>query len=140
MGHPRDVGIAGFSHTSTSSSFFSMATLDEHYPSGEILKPMDPFKSHLVALLSVYELGPFPPIPVPRYDGPTDWQTDTILNSLSRFARKMWTAEDLLNKYKLGQDMTVSAHFLIDHHRPTEISFVAAEWRQDRGARRERGR
>lgn len=108
-----------------------MATLDERSPSGETQKPMDPFKSHLVALLSVYELGPFPPIPVPRYDGPTDWQTDTILNSLSMFARKMWTAEDLLNGYKLGQDVAVSTRSLIGHHRPIDIFFAALEGRQD---------
>ena len=41
----------------------------------------EPFQ---VPLLSVYELGPSLPIPVPRYDGPADWQTDTVLNLLTR--------------------------------------------------------
>lgn len=54
-----------------------------------------PFMNHLVALLSVYELGPLSS-PVPRYDGPSDWQTDSILRSLSAMARRMYTAEDTL--------------------------------------------
>ncbi|KIJ97792.1 hypothetical protein K443DRAFT_681283 [Laccaria amethystina LaAM-08-1] len=54
---------------------------------------MDPFRSHLVALLSIYELGPFPGAPIPRYDGPADWQTEMILKSLGVVAKRMWDAE-----------------------------------------------
>ena len=53
----------------------------------------DPFRSHLVALLSIYELGPFPGAPMPRYDGPADWQTEMILKSLGGVAKRMWDAE-----------------------------------------------
>ena len=53
----------------------------------------DPFRSHLVALLSIYELGPFPGAPIPRYDGPADWQTEMILKSLGVVAKRMWDAE-----------------------------------------------
>ncbi|KAF8800733.1 hypothetical protein BYT27DRAFT_7049367, partial [Phlegmacium glaucopus] len=56
--------------------------------------PMDPFRAHLVALLSIYELGPFPGTPIPRYEGPTDWQTETILKSLGAVARRMCFAEE----------------------------------------------
>jgi hypothetical protein len=81
-----------------------MATLEDSPPLQDSQTPMDPFKSHLVALLSVYELGPFPPVPIPRYDGPADWHTDTILNSLSLLARRMWSAEELIVKHKLSSD------------------------------------
>ncbi|KAF8151385.1 hypothetical protein B0H34DRAFT_614986, partial [Crassisporium funariophilum] len=53
-----------------------------------------PFRSHLVALLSIYELGPFPGAPIPRYEGPADWQTETILRSLAVVSRRMWAAEE----------------------------------------------
>lgn len=55
---------------------------------------MDPFKAHLVALLSIYELGPFPGTPIPRYEGPTDWQTESILKSFGEMARRMCSAEE----------------------------------------------
>lgn len=55
----------------------------------------DPFLSHLIALLSTYELCPMS-TPPPRYDGPSDWQTDSILRSLAAVARRMYTAEDAL--------------------------------------------
>jgi osomolarity two-component system sensor histidine kinase NIK1 len=58
-----------------------------------------PFLSHLVAVLSVYELGPNP-TPLPRYDGPRDWQTDAIERSLSSVARRMYTAEDQIATIK----------------------------------------
>lgn len=60
-----------------------------------------PFLSHLVALLSVYELQPTvastagtPGIPLPRYEGPTDWQTDAIERSLGVIANRMRSAEE----------------------------------------------
>jgi osomolarity two-component system sensor histidine kinase NIK1 len=62
----------------------------------------DPFLSHLVALLSSYELCPMS-TPTPRYDGPGDWQTDSILRSLSAVARRMYTAEDTLTSIKASE-------------------------------------
>lgn len=61
---------------------------------------MDPFKSHLVALLSIYELGPLRGAPIPRYEGPSDWQTETILRSLSAIAGRMWAAEQVIADFK----------------------------------------
>ncbi|KAF8523467.1 putative nik-1 protein (Os-1p protein) [Hysterangium stoloniferum] len=58
-----------------------------------------PFLSHLVAVLSIYELGPTP-TPLPRYDGPADWQTDAIERSLANVARRMYTAETSLESVK----------------------------------------
>ncbi|KAI0067212.1 hypothetical protein BV25DRAFT_1795349, partial [Artomyces pyxidatus] len=63
----------------------------------------NPFYTHLVAVLSIYELGPFP-APVPRYDGPSDWQTDNILRALSAMARRMYTAEETLASIKASQN------------------------------------
>lgn len=61
----------------------------------------DPFRAHLVALLSMYELGSFPGTPtVPRYEGPTDWQTKTILESLDAVARRMYSAEEAVGNLK----------------------------------------
>ncbi|KAF4622058.1 hypothetical protein D9613_009580 [Agrocybe pediades] len=62
--------------------------------------PTDTFKSHLVALLSIYELGPYNGAPIPRYEGPSDWQTETILRSLSAIATRMWTAEEVVAEFK----------------------------------------
>jgi osomolarity two-component system sensor histidine kinase NIK1 len=59
----------------------------------------DPFLAHLVLVLSIYELGPFP-APVPRYDGPSTWQTDNILRALKTMARRMYTAEETLASIK----------------------------------------
>ncbi|KAH9168376.1 hypothetical protein EDB89DRAFT_1855582, partial [Lactarius sanguifluus] len=63
----------------------------------------DPFISHLVVVLSIYELGPFP-APVPRYNGPSNWQTDNILNALKTMARRMYTAEDTLASIKTSEN------------------------------------
>ena len=70
---------------------------------------MDLFRAQLVALLSIYELGPFPGTPVTRYEGPTDWQTEPILKSLGAMAHGMYSAEEtvgdlrkqLVNIYQL---------------------------------------
>ncbi|KAH7921002.1 hypothetical protein BV22DRAFT_967151, partial [Leucogyrophana mollusca] len=62
----------------------------------------DPLLSHLIALLSTYELCPMS-TPPPRYDGPTDWQTDTILRSLGAVARRMYTAEETLASIKASE-------------------------------------
>lgn len=61
-----------------------------------------PFLSHLIALLSTYELCPMS-TPPPRYDGPTDWQTDTIIRSLGAVARRMYTAEETLTSIKASE-------------------------------------
>ncbi|KAA1473197.1 hypothetical protein DENSPDRAFT_779638, partial [Dentipellis sp. KUC8613] len=68
-----------------------------------IAQKSDPFLSHLVAVLSIYELGPFP-APVPRYDGPSDWQTDSILRALGAMARRMYTAEETLASIKASEN------------------------------------
>ncbi|KAI9566571.1 hypothetical protein HD554DRAFT_1096674 [Boletus coccyginus] len=62
----------------------------------------DPFLTHLIVLLSTYELCPMS-TPPPRYDGPSDWQTDSILRSLSAVARRMYTAEDTLASLKASE-------------------------------------
>lgn len=62
----------------------------------------DPFFSHLIALLSTYELCPMS-TPPPRYDGPGDWQTDSILRSLAAVARRMYTAEEALASIKASE-------------------------------------
>lgn len=62
--------------------------------------PQHPFFTHLVALLSVYELGPSLPTPIPKYDGPSDWQIESIMRSLSAMARRMYTAEEALNSIR----------------------------------------
>ncbi|KAL4267524.1 hypothetical protein AB1N83_001077 [Pleurotus pulmonarius] len=54
--------------------------------------PDHPFLSYLVALLSVYELGPNPG-PLPAYDGPSDRQTDAIVRSLASVMERMYQAE-----------------------------------------------
>ena len=58
---------------------------------------MDPLRAHLIALLSIYELGPFPGTPIPRYEGPTDWQTESILKSFGAVARRMCSAEETVS-------------------------------------------
>lgn len=65
--------------------------------------PEHPFLSHLVALLSIYDLEPnpkasagTPAIPLPRYEGPRDLQTDAIERSLAKIAHRMRLAEEKL--------------------------------------------
>jgi len=65
--------------------------------------PEHPFLSHLVALLSIYDLEPnpkasagTPAIPLPRYEGPRDLQTDAIERSLAKIAHRMRHAEEKL--------------------------------------------
>jgi hypothetical protein len=53
----------------------------------------DPFLSHLVSVLSIYELGLFP-ASLPTYDGPSNWQTESILRSLSALTHRIYLAED----------------------------------------------
>lgn len=75
----------------------TMASIGDHRtPAGH------PFFQYLVAALSVYELGPSS-VPVPKYDGPSDWQTDSILRSLTAVARRMYTAEEALASIKASE-------------------------------------
>ncbi|TDL24346.1 hypothetical protein BD410DRAFT_719898, partial [Rickenella mellea] len=62
----------------------------------------DSFLSHLIAVLSIYDLGPFP-APIPRYDGPQDWQTESILRSLTSIAKRMYTAEEAVKAFQDGE-------------------------------------
>ena len=55
----------------------------------------DPFLSHLVLILSIYESG-LPRAPIPYYDGPSTWQTGHILRALKAISNRMYTAEDIL--------------------------------------------
>ncbi|KIM74788.1 hypothetical protein PILCRDRAFT_14103 [Piloderma croceum F 1598] len=55
----------------------------------------DPFLSHLISLLSIYELGLLFPVSLPTYDGPNNWQTESILRSLSALIRRIHFAEDI---------------------------------------------
>jgi hypothetical protein len=79
----------------------SFMSTDTRQP-GAPQSPMDSFISHLATLLAVYDSGPRAALSVPQYDGPTDLRTDTILKSLSTMALRMWTAEEAIEKYKLG--------------------------------------
>ena len=45
---------------------------------------MDPFKAHLGALLSIYELVPFPGTPIPRSEGPTVQDVARVCNAVAR--------------------------------------------------------
>lgn len=54
------------------------------------------FLAHLLSLLTVYERGVDNPS-LPQYDGPRDWQTDAIEKSLANVARRMYTAESLVD-------------------------------------------
>ncbi|KAF9221190.1 hypothetical protein BS17DRAFT_665413, partial [Gyrodon lividus] len=62
----------------------------------------DPFLTHLIVLLSTYELCPMS-TPPPRYDGPSNWQIDSILRSLSAIARRTYTAEEALASIKSSE-------------------------------------
>ncbi|KAG9087983.1 hypothetical protein FRC06_002273 [Ceratobasidium sp. 370] len=101
-----------------------------------------PFTAHLVAVLSIYELGPGRPVralpsgrgsqlssrpsralsvppapllsppptaplyagaaPLPRYDGPRDWQTEAVERALGRIAARMYAAEAQLQALTNG--------------------------------------
>jgi osomolarity two-component system, sensor histidine kinase NIK1 len=54
----------------------------------------DAFLSHLITVLSIYELGLFP-ASFPTYDGPSNWQTESVLRSLSALTCRIHLAEDV---------------------------------------------
>lgn len=84
----------------SSLSFLTATTLNMASTAGY---QSHPFLNHLVALLSVYELGPSS-TPIPRYDGSQDWYTTSILRSLEAMARRMFTAEDALKAIQASQN------------------------------------
>lgn len=53
----------------------------------------DPFRSHLIVLLSTYELRPSTAATAPKYTGPSNWQTDAILRSLNKLFKRFTGAE-----------------------------------------------
>jgi methyl-accepting chemotaxis protein len=53
----------------------------------------DPFLTHLVALLSICELGPRTNAVVLPYTGPSTWAHDAILRSIAAISSRMYTAE-----------------------------------------------
>jgi osomolarity two-component system sensor histidine kinase NIK1 len=66
--------------------------------------PPDPFVQHLVALLSVYEVGPRLSAQPPAWNGQSEWYHDTILRGITALARRAYTAEDALDAYKAAND------------------------------------
>lgn len=58
----------------------------------DIADPNQPFLDHLVALLAVYEHGTSA-TPIPRYDGPSNWQTASILRSIESLGRRAPAAD-----------------------------------------------
>ena len=70
------------------------------------------FLNHLLALLTVYEIGPcLPGASIPEYVGPRCWQIGSILRSVESMAQRMHTAEEELrllrekkNMVPLGKD------------------------------------
>jgi osomolarity two-component system, sensor histidine kinase NIK1 len=59
----------------------------------------DPFANHLIALLDVYEHAPVhSSTPVPKWNGPHDWRTNTILKAIDAIALRMHRAETLLTE------------------------------------------
>ena len=67
-----------------SLSLFTHPRLHGHIPT---------YYLQIVALLSIYELGPFPGSPIPGYESPTD---ESILKSFGEMARlgRMCSAEE----------------------------------------------
>ena len=75
-------------------------TLTSFESSSTMSGQTDPFVQHLLAVLSVYEIGPTAGgVPVPRYVGPGDWAKESILRSLDGMARRMFAAEEQLKHY-----------------------------------------
>ena len=69
---------------------------------------LDGFVQHLVAVLSIYDLQGPCPAPVPRYDGPQTWETDSILRSLASMAKRMYSAEGTLKSLRQQQQQQQS--------------------------------
>ncbi|KAL4263345.1 histidine kinase [Pleurotus pulmonarius] len=101
------IGYHGLPRRPILSPFATMAMLSSSAstPFSPPSSNIDPFRAHLIALLSLYEVGPAT-APLPRYDGPSDWTTDTILNSLSNFAKRMYDAESNKSRGSSVNDST----------------------------------
>ncbi|KII84956.1 hypothetical protein PLICRDRAFT_64207, partial [Plicaturopsis crispa FD-325 SS-3] len=69
--------------------------------------PADQFLDHLVAAISMYELGPRPG-PVPKYEGPKDWRTTAVTRSLGVMAQRMFKAEEALASINANADWQAS--------------------------------
>ncbi|KAJ7714307.1 hypothetical protein B0H14DRAFT_3901808 [Mycena olivaceomarginata] len=50
--------------------------------------PADPFKDHLLAVLSLHDAPRAAAAPIPRYSGPRDWQTDAILRKIEALMKR----------------------------------------------------
>ena len=79
------------------------ASDDDMASSQDIEDPHHPFLDHLIALLSVFELGKGS-TPIPRYDGASNWQTQSILRSIESIGRRMMTAEDAWAAIKASEE------------------------------------
>ena len=68
--------------------------------------PLYMFLNHLLALLSVYEIGPcLPGTSIPEYDGPKCWQMGSILRTVENMAQRMHTAEEELRMLREEKNM-----------------------------------
>ncbi|PFH53612.1 hypothetical protein AMATHDRAFT_79081, partial [Amanita thiersii Skay4041] len=92
----------------------------------------DSFRTHLIALISAYQLGPSSGVPVPRYDGPRDWQTETILGCLSEFARRMWMAEEVAGELQSLKARGCFEYIDIDGESETECGTLRGTPRRER--------
>ncbi|KAK7020729.1 histidine kinase osmosensor, partial [Paramarasmius palmivorus] len=52
---------------------------------------LEPFLDHLTRILSLYETPASHALPIPKYTGPSDWRTDSILRSLQRLLARPHT-------------------------------------------------
>lgn len=60
----------------------------------------DPFLTHLVDVLNEHR----PLVSIQRYEGPPDWQKDSILQSLHAILRRMHTAEETVKALKASEE------------------------------------
>ncbi|KAI0084582.1 hypothetical protein BDY19DRAFT_971110 [Irpex rosettiformis] len=85
-----------------------MASLDYIQP--------HPFFQYLDSLLTGYESSPYTP-PMPKYDGPTDQYTASIIRSIENIARRMITAEGAVRSLEASHNSypeTKKAHSVDD--------------------------
>lgn len=63
------------------------------------LQDGDPFLRHIILLLSVYELGT-KSAPPPVWYGIRTWQTDAIIRAIVALGRRLWDAEEDIDKFR----------------------------------------